>query len=155
MANALSIAKVKLEPLRGVKVVEIVGIGPGPFAGVFLAELGAEVTLIKRPDPETRDDPLERGKRTVLLDLKSDEGRAHLLGLAATKAPTSASPRSCRRRMPRAGSSISRFSPDIGHGAGPRRRNEGRSPAVTAFNGDGTFAWSGRSLGLWHGDWSM
>lgn len=68
------------------------GIGPGPFAGVFLAELGAEVTLIKRPDPETRDDPLERGKRTVLLDLKSDEGRAHLLALAATKAPTSASP---------------------------------------------------------------
>ncbi len=61
MANALSIAKVKLEPLRGVKVVEIVGIGPGPFAGVFLAELGAEVTLIKRPDPETcGDDGVEQ-----------------------------------------------------------------------------------------------
>ena len=49
--------------MRGVKLVEIVGISPGPFAGVFLAELGAEVTLIKRPDPETCGDDAGRELR--------------------------------------------------------------------------------------------
>jgi alpha-methylacyl-CoA racemase len=37
-------------PLAGVRVVELAGIGPGPFAGMLLAELGADVVRIDRPD---------------------------------------------------------------------------------------------------------
>ena len=59
-------------PLTGLKIVEFAGIGPGPFCGMLLADLGAEVTLIERPTPD--DVPtvglLKRGKRSVALDLK-------------------------------------------------------------------------------------
>jgi len=64
-------------PLNGVRVLEIGGMGPGPFAGMTLADMGAEVVRIERPgglgafpgDPT--DDVLNRGKRSVALDLKS------------------------------------------------------------------------------------
>ncbi|NIK60038.1 CaiB/BaiF CoA transferase family protein [Kribbella shirazensis] len=62
-------------PLEGVKVVELAGIGPAPFACMMLAELGAEVLRIDRPGgnlslgpPEL--DLLNRGRRSVALDLK-------------------------------------------------------------------------------------
>lgn len=74
-------------PLAGCRVVELGGIGPGPFAGMFLADLGAEVVRVDRPesvDEEGRGgatDVLNRGKRSVAIDLKDPGGRAALLEL--------------------------------------------------------------------------
>ncbi|QNP66427.1 CaiB/BaiF CoA transferase family protein [Streptomyces genisteinicus] len=74
-------------PLAGVRVVELAGIGPGPFAAMVLADLGADVVRVDRPggaglgiDPAR--DLTNRGKRSVLLDLKTDEGRDRVLALA-------------------------------------------------------------------------
>jgi alpha-methylacyl-CoA racemase len=66
-------------PLAGVRVVEFAGLGPGPFAGALLADMGADVVLIERPVPD--DAPRERadhhrGKRSIVLDLKRDDDRA-------------------------------------------------------------------------------
>lgn len=73
-------------PLTGVRVVELAGIGPGPFAAMLLADLGADVVRVDRPggaglgiDPAS--DLTNRNKRSVLLDLKSDEGPAGVLDL--------------------------------------------------------------------------
>ncbi|MCY3983303.1 MAG: CaiB/BaiF CoA-transferase family protein [Roseovarius sp.] len=64
--------------LDTIKVVEIEGLGPGPFAAMMLADLGAEVTAIHRPDPSSPatggHSMLDRGKRSVVLDLKSGTG---------------------------------------------------------------------------------
>ena len=62
-------------PLRGVRVVEIAGIGPGPHAATLLADLGADVIRVERPggavSPGTRrTDLLTRGRPSVALDLK-------------------------------------------------------------------------------------
>jgi alpha-methylacyl-CoA racemase len=79
-------------PLKGVRIVEFEGIGPGPLAGRMLADMGAELTLIARlrPDPVSAafsaggaENPLRRGKRVVALDLKSEAGRAQALDLVA------------------------------------------------------------------------
>ncbi|WP_121061420.1 CaiB/BaiF CoA transferase family protein [Chachezhania antarctica] len=62
-------------PLAGLKVVEMAGIGPAPLAGQFLADLGAEVTLITRKSGPA--DPTminNRGKKSAALNLKSAEG---------------------------------------------------------------------------------
>ncbi|MGW5715205.1 CaiB/BaiF CoA transferase family protein [Amycolatopsis sp. NPDC003865] len=74
-------------PLAGCRVLELGGIGPGPFAGMMLADLGAEVVRIDRPghDEPGRGGPadvLNRGKRSIVLDLKRDSGRATALDLA-------------------------------------------------------------------------
>jgi alpha-methylacyl-CoA racemase len=58
-------------PLAGLRVVEFAGIGPGPFAGMLLADMGADVVRIDRPG--TSDRPIDvslRGKRIIRLDLK-------------------------------------------------------------------------------------
>jgi alpha-methylacyl-CoA racemase len=64
-------------PLTGIRVIEFAGIGPAPFAGMLLADLGADVVRIDRPggpplaafvDPAR--DPLGRGKRSMAVDLK-------------------------------------------------------------------------------------
>ena len=75
-------------PLDGVKIVEVAGIGPGPFAGMMLSDMGAEVLRIDRAQSvraggEQRPsvDPLARGRRSVGLDLKHPEGLATLLRL--------------------------------------------------------------------------
>ncbi|WP_098897587.1 CaiB/BaiF CoA transferase family protein [Streptomyces sp. st77] len=73
-------------PLAGVRVVELAGIGPGPFAAMLLADLGADVVRVDRPggaglgiDPA--HDLTNRNKRSVVLDLKSEEGPARVLDL--------------------------------------------------------------------------
>ncbi|WP_445527809.1 CaiB/BaiF CoA transferase family protein [Streptomyces cyslabdanicus] len=75
-------------PLTGVRVVELAGIGPGPFAAMLLADLGADVVRVDRPgggglgiDPA--HDLTNRNKRSVVVDLKSPAGPARVLDLAA------------------------------------------------------------------------
>lgn len=74
-------------PLAELRVVELGGIGPGPFAGMTLADLGADVIRIDRPGvagdfPGTpRQDLLNRGKRSIALDLKDPNAVADALTL--------------------------------------------------------------------------
>src|SRR6476646_6751318 len=72
-------------PLRGVKVVEIAGIGPGPHACMILADLGADVIRIERPGGQTLSGGAtmlpNRGRPSVALDLKQREGAATVLEL--------------------------------------------------------------------------
>lgn len=72
-------------PLRGVKVVEIAGIGPGPHACMILADLGADVIRIDRPGGGMFGmgdrDVLTRGRPSVVLDLKRPEAVAAVLDL--------------------------------------------------------------------------
>ena len=60
-------------PLHGLRVLEIAGIGPGPFCCTLLADLGAEVLRIDRPEgpPGHRGDVFSRSRRSLALDLKS------------------------------------------------------------------------------------
>jgi alpha-methylacyl-CoA racemase len=74
-------------PLQGVKVVEMAGIGPISFAGMLLADLGAEVTRIERPAGGAfgwgASPVLDRGRRARQVDLKSAAGLAEVLDLVA------------------------------------------------------------------------
>lgn len=73
-------------PLSGVRVVEFASIGPAPFCGMMLADMGAEVIRINRPgvaDPLAMDAIFGRGKQACVLDLKSAAGRERALGLLA------------------------------------------------------------------------
>ena len=70
-------------PLAGVRVVELAGLGPAPFAAMLLADLGAEVVRVDRPAGvgAARQDVVNRGKRSVAVDLKAPGGRDLVLGL--------------------------------------------------------------------------
>jgi alpha-methylacyl-CoA racemase len=72
-------------PLAGIRVVELAGIGPAPFAAMLLADLGAEVLRIdRREGADWPDIPvLERGRARIALDLKSEDGLAAALDLIA------------------------------------------------------------------------
>ncbi|UVE16031.1 CoA transferase [Pseudomonas sp. LS44] len=68
--------------LQGIKIVEICGIGPGPFSAMHLADLGAEVIAVERDTgAAAHANLLNRGKRSVVADLKSAEGRELVLRL--------------------------------------------------------------------------
>jgi alpha-methylacyl-CoA racemase len=78
----------RMGPLSGVKVVELAGIGPAPFACMMLAELGAEVLRIERPGGGLALGPpelelLNRGRRSVALDLKNPAAIEAVLQLVA------------------------------------------------------------------------
>ncbi len=69
-------------PLSGVRVLEFEAIGPGPFAGMLLADMGADVLVVDRPAAgdlglkrERWYDVMMRGKRSVMLDLKTASGK--------------------------------------------------------------------------------
>ncbi len=70
-------------PLNGLRVVEFAGIGPGPFAGMLLSDLGADVVRIDRKDarPSAPHMVTQRGRRSIALDLKSKEAVALCLDL--------------------------------------------------------------------------
>ncbi|MDW3213765.1 MAG: CaiB/BaiF CoA-transferase family protein [Ilumatobacteraceae bacterium] len=75
-------------PLSGYRIIEIAGIGPGPFAAMLLADMGAEVIRVERtgavrgPTPDTaHPDVLRRGRRNIAIDLKHPDGVATLLDL--------------------------------------------------------------------------
>ena len=61
-------------PLKGVKIVEFAGIGPGPFCGMLLSDLGADVIRIDRPGtrPSVAADVTGRGRRSIALNLKDE-----------------------------------------------------------------------------------
>jgi alpha-methylacyl-CoA racemase len=78
-------------PLSGYRIIEIAGIGPGPFAAMLLADMGAEVIRVERaqsvrgPAPDAPHfDVLLRGRRNVAIDLKHPDGVATLLDLVAS-----------------------------------------------------------------------
>lgn len=66
--------------LEGVRVLEIAGIGPGPFCGMHLADLGADVICVEREGGGART-AVQRGKRSVVADLKTPAGRELVLRL--------------------------------------------------------------------------
>ncbi len=71
-------------PLAGFKIIELAGIGPGPFAGMLFADMGAEVISVERASVKSDrglPDCSRRGKRSIALNLKSAEGIAALLRL--------------------------------------------------------------------------
>ena len=64
-------------PLAGLKIVEMAGLGPGPFAAMMLADHGAEVIRIERPgNLAVPNDPLGRSRRSLSLNLKTEQGVA-------------------------------------------------------------------------------
>jgi alpha-methylacyl-CoA racemase len=81
-------------PLQGIRVIEMVGLGPCPFAAMMLADMGAEVIRIDRkltpgannpfPMLGTKYDVMARGRRSLALDLKQAEAKAVLLDLVAS-----------------------------------------------------------------------
>ncbi len=78
-------------PLAGITVIEIAGIGPGPFCGMLLADLGADVIRIDRAQAVRGGDPerppadlLARGRRSVGVDLKNPDGVEVVLSLVET-----------------------------------------------------------------------
>lgn len=76
-------------PLAGIKIIEIAGIGPGPFAAMMLADMGAEVLRVERPGggtvahfwPNPATDLLSRGRRCICIDLKHPDGVALVLDM--------------------------------------------------------------------------
>src|SRR5690349_12060746 len=68
-------------PLKGIRIVEIAGVGPGPCCAMMLADMGAEVIRVDRVEPielgidkAPRYELLNRGRRSVAIDLKRPEG---------------------------------------------------------------------------------
>ncbi|MFI6349057.1 CaiB/BaiF CoA transferase family protein [Streptomyces sp. NPDC050560] len=87
MADEDGAAHGRRGPLAGIRVLELSGIGPGPFAAMLLADLGADVVRVDRPggqpfDVAPRYDTTGRGKRSVLVDLKAPDGAERVLALA-------------------------------------------------------------------------
>ncbi|SEB24698.1 CaiB/BaiF CoA-transferase family protein [Variovorax sp. YR216] len=74
-------------PLAGLRILEIAGIGPAPFCGMLLADLGADVVLVDRLQAGAEDIDLgaqaisNRGKRSIAVDLKTADGVRKVLGL--------------------------------------------------------------------------
>ena len=75
-------------PLTGVRVIELQGIGPGPFCGMMLADMGAEIIRIDRAGSVGRDatpaDVLARGRKSIGVDLKNPDGVETVLKLVET-----------------------------------------------------------------------
>jgi alpha-methylacyl-CoA racemase len=75
-------------PLEGIRIIELAGLGPSPFAGMMLADAGADIIRIDRsdratypPNTEPHVDLMNRGRRSVAVDLKHPDGVALVLRL--------------------------------------------------------------------------
>lgn len=76
-------------PLKNLRIIEIAALGAAPFAGMLLADLGAEVILVDSPLPPSfpvkpKFDIMHRGKKRMTINLKDPEGKAALLKLVST-----------------------------------------------------------------------
>ena len=74
--------------LAGIRIVELAAVGPVPFAGMLLADMGADIVTVDRLVPsglgvkkEPRFDPTTRSRPSIAVDLKSDEGRCVVMRL--------------------------------------------------------------------------
>jgi alpha-methylacyl-CoA racemase len=75
-------------PLHGLKVIELAGIGPGPYAAMLLADMGADVVRVERPGPPASSVPpdkdvLRRNRRSIIVDLQHPDGVSMVLSMAA------------------------------------------------------------------------
>ena len=77
-------------PLKGLRVIELAGIGPGPFCAMLLADMGADVVRVDRTEASDLGVPMDkrydingRNRRSVALDLKSAAGRDAVKRLVA------------------------------------------------------------------------
>ena len=131
-------------PLAGVRVVEIAGIGPGPFAAMMLADMGADIVRVDRAGNVWGGDPaappkdiMNRGRRSIGVDLKNPEGvetvlRARREGRRADRGlppRRHRAPRHRPRRVPRAQPAPrlrphDRLGPGRPHGPDGRPRHE-------------------------------
>src|SRR3546814_4865961 len=76
------ISNVPSGPLRGLRIIEMASLGPGPFAAMMLSDAGADILRLDRPGTPPSPHPvLERGRRSIILDLKSPQGVAAALRL--------------------------------------------------------------------------
>ena len=78
-------------PLGGLRIVEIAGVGPGPFCAMMLADMGADVIRVDRADRVRGGDPdqppadvMNRGRRSIGVDLKSSDGIEVVMRLVAS-----------------------------------------------------------------------
>ncbi len=78
-------------PLSGVRIIELAGIGPGPFCAMMLADMGADVIRVDRAGAVRGGDPnvppanvMDRGRRSIGVDLKSPEGVEMVMRLVET-----------------------------------------------------------------------
>ena len=65
-------------PLSGIKIVEFAGLGPGPFCGMILADMGADVIVVDRIENYGKaktNDLASRGKKSIAVDLKNPESK--------------------------------------------------------------------------------
>ena len=72
-----------MRPLTGIKVIEMAGLAPAPYCGRILADFGADVVVVDRLSKGGSEipfsmskNPLDRGKRSIRIDLKTEEGIA-------------------------------------------------------------------------------
>ena len=77
-----------MRPLEGIRVIEMAGLAPSPYCGMILADFGAEVVVVDRLSkggPEIPNvmpkNPFDRGKRSIRVNLKTDEGKTLLKGM--------------------------------------------------------------------------
>jgi alpha-methylacyl-CoA racemase len=73
-------------PLHGVRIIELAGIGPGPYAAMLLADMGAEVVRVERPGPPVsavppEQDVLRRNRRSIVVDLRHADGARTVLSM--------------------------------------------------------------------------
>lgn len=72
-------------PLSGLRIIELAGIGPAPFAGMMLADHGAEVIRVERPDkPQRFRNTMHRSRRSIVVDLRQPQGIAIVRKLCAS-----------------------------------------------------------------------
>jgi alpha-methylacyl-CoA racemase len=85
MSPSTSSSKSSRGPLAGLRVVEIAGIGPGPFACMLLSDMGADVLTVARPGerPDPATDVIGRGRTLMTADLKDPAAVARVLALVA------------------------------------------------------------------------
>jgi alpha-methylacyl-CoA racemase len=102
-------------PLAGIRVLEVASIGPGPFCGMLLGDMGADVIRVDRPGTEPLEtlDPLRRNRRSIVIDLKGASGVETLLRLVenadaliegfrpGVAERLGIGPETCRQRNPR------------------------------------------------------
>ena len=104
-------------PLQGLRIIEVAGIGPGPFAAMMLSDMGADVIRVDRSANAMGGDPaappadiFNRGRRSIALDLKSPDGVATLLDLVEHAAKSEGL--SVRRMPSGAGHDAQMFAPN-------------------------------------------